>query len=419
MDFAAKNNNEVAASDASTAGQTSAHASQISTGLTYAQAGVDMDAGDAVVDLIKPALRRTHSSRVLGAYGSFAAMFRLDFKEKMFKRNYKDPVLVACTDGVGTKVVLAVEMGRLDSIGIDCVAMNVNDLIVQGAEPLFFLDYLGLSRIRPQETATIIQGVAAGCEIAGCALIGGECAEMPDIYKPGDFDIAGFAVGVVDMDRAIDPKRVKKGDVIIGLRSSGVHSNGYALVRRIIKEAKLDLNKVYPELCVQELPVLAGKNKKKRVKQVDDAADEEENIPTATAAPTNKTLGDILLEPTRIYAKAITKLVRSYKSKRVVTGMAHITGAGIEGNLCRAYPEKFDAVVDRTTWNVPPIFRFLQEKGGVDEAEMWRVFNMGVGYCVIVRPDFVDGAMKKLKRQGEKPWVMGRIEKGTGQVRFE
>jgi phosphoribosylformylglycinamidine cyclo-ligase len=349
-------------------------------GLTYAQAGVDMEAGDRVVDLIKPALRRTHSSRVLGAYGSFAAMFRLDFKEKMFKRDYKDPVLVACTDGVGTKVVLAVELGKLDSIGIDCVAMNVNDLIVQGAEPLFFLDYLGLSRIRPEETATIIRGVAEGCEIAGCSLIGGECAEMPDIYKPGDFDIAGFAVGVVEMDRAIEPKRVKKGDVIIGLASSGVHSNGYALVRRIIKQAKLDLHGVYPELGPRPL-------------------------------------GDIL-EPTRIYAKPIVKLMRSYKLKRVVTGMAHITGAGIEGNLPRAFPEKFNAVVDRSSWQVPPIFKFLQERGGVDEAEMWRVFNMGVGYCVIVRPDFAKGVMKKLRKHGEKPWVMGEIEKGTGQVRF-
>ena len=348
-------------------------------GLTYAQAGVDMEAGDRVVDLIKPALRRTQGPRVMGSYGGFGAMFRLDFKERIFKRNYKDPVLVACTDGVGTKVMLAIQMGRLDTIGIDCVAMNVNDLIVQGAEPLFFLDYLGLSRIKPEETATIIQSVAKGCEIAGCALIGGECAEMPDIYKPGDFDIAGFAVGVVEAKRAIDPTRVKKGDVIIGLPSSGVHSNGYALVRRIVKEAKLDLGKHY-----------------------DDAGP--------------GTLGDLLLEPTRIYTKAVMKVLGAYKRKRVVRGMAHITGAGLPGNLPRAYGEHLDAVVDRASWQLPPLFRFLQKHGGVAESEMWNVFNMGVGYCFIVHPEFAEGVMKKLRKAGEQPFVMGKIAKGSGQV---
>jgi len=350
------------------------------TGLTYAQAGVDMDAGDRVVDLIKPALRRTHGQRVMGAYGGFGAMFRLDFKERIFRRNYKDPVLVACTDGVGTKVVLAIQMGRLDTIGIDCVAMNVNDLIVQGAEPLFFLDYLGLSSIKPEQTAQIIQGVAKGCEIAGCALIGGECAEMPDIYKQGDFDIAGFAVGVVEAKRAVDPARVKKGDVIVGLPSSGVHSNGYALVRRIVKDAKLDLAKNYEE---------------------------------AGAA----TLGDLLLEPTRIYTRAILKVLGAYKRKRAVRAMAHITGSGLPGNLPRAFGEHLDAVVDCSSWQVPPLFRFLQKHGGVAEDEMWNVFNMGVGFCLIVRPGFVEGVMTKLKKAGEKPFVMGKIAKGTGMVR--
>jgi phosphoribosylformylglycinamidine cyclo-ligase len=356
-----------------------AEASKSPRGLTYAQAGVDMDAGDRVVDLIKPALRRTQGPRVMGAYGGFGAMFRLDFKEPIFRRNYKDPVLVACTDGVGTKVMLAIQMGRLDTIGIDCVAMNVNDLIVQGAEPLFFLDYLGLSRIRPEETASIIQGVARGCEIAGCALIGGECAEMPDIYKAGDFDIAGFAVGVVEAKRAIDPGRVKKGDVIVGLPSSGVHSNGYALVRRIVKEAGLDLAKHYDG---------AGPG----------------------------TLGELLLEPTRIYAKAVLKALGAYRRKRAIRGMAHITGAGLPGNLPRAFGEHLDAVVDRDAWQVPPLFRFLQQHGGVEESEMWNVFNMGVGYCLIVHPEFVEGVMKKLRKAGERPFVMGKITKGSGRV---
>lgn len=352
------------------------------TSLTYVQSGVDMEAGDRVVDLIQPALRRTHGPRVIGAYGGFGAMFRLDFKERIFRRNYKDPVLVACTDGVGTKVLLAVQMGRLDTIGIDCVAMNVNDLIVQGAEPLFFLDYLGLSRVDPQETAAIIQGVARGCEIAGCALIGGECAEMPDIYKTGDFDIAGFAVGVVEAKRAIDGSRVKKGDVIVGLPSSGVHSNGYALVRRIVKEANLDLAAHYDQ---------AGAG----------------------------TLGDLLLQPTRIYAQSILKVLSAYKRKRAVRSMAHITGSGIPGNLPRAFGDHLDAVVDKSAWTVPPLFRFLQQQGGVDETEMWNVFNMGVGFCLIVRPGFVDGVMKRLKRARERPFVMGKIAKGSGCVRWE
>lgn len=358
----------------------SAHAPERS--LTYAQSGVDIDAGDAVVDLIKPILKRTHGARVIGRHGAFAGMFRLDWNEKLFKRNYREPVLVACTDGVGTKVLLAAERGVYDTVGIDCVAMNVNDLIVQGAEPLFFLDYLGLSRVKPKETASMIEGVARGCEIAGCALLGGECAEMPDIYKPGDFDVAGFAVGVVELDRAMDSTRTRKGDVVIALASSGVHSNGYSLVRRIIKDAKLDLDSV---------PVELG----------------------------GKRLIDVLLEPTRIYARPIVKLLNTYKKKKVVSGMAHITGGGLPGNVNRALTEKVDAVLDRSTWEVPPIFRFLQKHGGVAEEEMWRVFNMGIGYVLIVRPDFVDGILKKLKKYGETAFVCGAIEKGTGEVRFE
>ncbi len=360
-----------------------------SGGMTYAGSGVDIEAGDKSVELMKSCLRRTHGPRVLGATGGvggtggFAGMFRLDYNEKLFKRNYKDPVLVACTDGVGTKVKLAAELGVHDTVGIDCVAMNVNDLIVQGAEPLFFLDYLGLHKQIPEQTAAIVSGVAKGCEIAGCALIGGECAEMPDIYAKGDFDIAGFAVGVVELHRAIDPMRVEKGDVIIGLASSGVHSNGFSLVRQIIAKKKLKLDQAYPELG---------------------------------EASAEKTLGDVLLTPTRIYAKPIVKLLRKYKVKRVVSGMAHITGGGLPGNVNRALPNGCDARIHLPSWTVPSVFEFLQEQGGVAREEMFRVFNMGIGFVLIVRPTFAASVVKQLNRTGEDARVIGEIIKGKGRV---
>ena len=350
-------------------------------GLTYKAAGVDIDAGDEVVDRIKPIVRRTHSPRVIGRHGAFAAMFRLDFNEKLFKRNYKDPVLVACTDGVGTKVKLAADFKVYDTVGIDCVAMNVNDIIVQGAEPLFFLDYLGLSRLDPDDTTAMIAGVAKGCEIAGCSLIGGECAEMPDIYAPGDFDVAGFCVGVVELKRATNPEKVRKGDVVIGLMSSGVHSNGYTLVRRIVADAKLDYRKKYAELGGMRLI-------------------------------------DVLLEPTRIYAKPIVKLLAGYQRVTAVTGMAHITGGGLPGNVNRALPDDVDAVIDPASWTPHPIFPFLEKHGGVDRREMFRVFNMGIGYTVIVRPAHVKPVMAKLRRLGEKPAIIGEIVKGSGAVRI-
>jgi phosphoribosylformylglycinamidine cyclo-ligase len=347
--------------------------------LTYKEAGVDIDAGDEVVSRIKHILKRTHGPRVMGPHGAFAGMFRLDYNNRLFKRNYRDPVLVGCTDGVGTKVLLAAERRIYDTVGIDCVAMNVNDLIVQGAEPLFFLDYLGLSKLEPGATAAMIEGVARGCEIAGCALIGGECAEMPDIYKPGDFDIAGFCVGVVELERVVDAARVKKGDVVIGLRSSGLHSNGYTLVRRIIRDAGLSMDAVYPDLGPHPL-------------------------------------WKVLLEPTRIYAKPIVKLLSSYKKKKVVSGMAHITGGGLPGNLARALGPKVDAKLDATKWTPQPVFSFLQQAGNVDRQEMLRVFNMGIGYTLIVRPAFADSVIEKLTKYGEDPALIGEIVKGSGQV---
>lgn len=357
--------------------------------LTYADSGVDIEAGDRVVGLIERMMRRTHGPRVIGDHGAFAGMFRLDYNEKLFRRNYRDPVLVACTDGVGTKVKLAAELGVVDTVGIDCVAMNVNDLIVQGAEPLFFLDYLGLHVQTPETTAEIVRGVCRGCEIAGCALIGGECAEMPDVYAEGDFDIAGFAVGVVELSRAIDPARVEIGDVVIGLASSGIHSNGYSLVRRIVAEAGLELDRCYDELSMY-LDV--------------------EGRPL--------TLGRILLEPTRIYAKPIVRLLRRYKVKRVVSGMAHVTGGGLPGNVNRALPEDVDVVLRRGSWPEPPIFAFLAEQGGIDPAEMLRVFNMGVGYVLIVRPAFANSVLQQLVRDGEDAFVIGETVAGDGAVRI-
>jgi len=358
--------------------------------LTYADAGVDIDAGDRLVDLIGQMMRRTHGPRVIGAHGAFAGMFRLDYNERLFRRNYRDPVLVACTDGVGTKVKLAVDLKVHDTIGIDCVAMNVNDLIVQGAEPLFFLDYLGLHRQVPEVTAEIVRGVARGCEIANCALIGGECAEMPDIYAEGDFDIAGFAVGVVELNRAIDPMRVEKGDVLIGLASDGVHSNGYSLVRRIIDVAALDLDGRYAELAAET---------------------DEDGEP--------RSLGDLLLTPTRIYARPVVRLLRRYKVKRIVSGMAHITGGGLPGNVNRALPEHLDARISLGSWDVPPLFDFLRRHGDVDPDEMLRVFNMGIGYVLIVRPTFANSVLHQMQQAGETAFVLGEVVRGSGKVRLE
>ncbi len=346
---------------------------------TYAAAGVDVEAGERVVELIKSMMRRTHGPRVMGRHGDFAGMFRLDYNEKLFQRNFRDPVLVACTDGVGTKVKLAAQLGVYDTIGIDCVAMNVNDLIVHGAEPLFFLDYLGLHKTIPERTAQIVKGVATGCEIAGCALLGGECAEMPDIYAEGDFDLAGFAVGVVELRRAVDPVRIEPGDAIIGVGSSGIHSNGFTLVRRIIEDRKLDLERVYDPIGPRPL-------------------------------------GEVLLTPTRIYARPVVSLLRRYKVKRIVSGMAHITGGGLPGNVKRALPDTVDARIDTESWTVPPVFSFLQDQGGLDRREMIDIFNMGVGYVLIVRPTFADSVVRQLRRFGETAWVMGETVEGSGRV---
>jgi phosphoribosylformylglycinamidine cyclo-ligase len=352
-------------------------------GLTYASSGVDIEEGDRFVDLIQQHIRKTHGPRVLHNPWGFAGLFRLDFNESLFKRNYREPVLLACTDGVGTKIALAVEMNKLDTIGIDLVAMNVNDLVVQGGEPLIFLDYIACGKLSPERMEAIVRGIAFACRECGCALLGGETAEMPDVYRPDDIDLAGFAVGVAELSRVTDPGRVEPGDVVIGLESDGVHSNGYSLARKVVTHAKLDLHKKYKDLDPK------------------------------------RPLGEVLLHPTRLYAKTIVKLLRKYTVKKVITGMAHITGGGLADNLVRALHPKVDAVLDAGAWTPHPIFPFLQEHGEIETAEMRRVFNMGIGYCLIVKKTFAASVKAHLKRLGERPVVIGHIEKGTGQVRIE
>ena len=351
--------------------------------LTYEQSGVSIDANDEMVARIARSLAHTHTPRVIPLHGGFAGLFRLDFNEKLFKKNYRQPVLVACTDGVGTKIKLAELAKRYDTIGIDLVAMSVNDMIVQGAEPLFFLDYLAVHKLVPEHVAEMVEGIAAGCRQADCALLGGETAEMPDVYREGEFDMAGFAVGVVERSRLIDGRRVRPGDVLLGLGSSGLHSNGYSLARHI---------------CF-----------KKAALRPDDRPDELEG----------RTVLETLLEPTRIYVRAVVGLLAGYRVKRVVHGMAHITGGGLVGNLPRVLPRRCDAVIHKDSWPVPPVFGFLQQAGPVEEREMFRVFNMGVGYVLIVAQDFADSIEAKLRRTGQNVSRMGRITSGTGKVVFK
>ncbi|MGP1271793.1 MAG: phosphoribosylformylglycinamidine cyclo-ligase [Phycisphaerales bacterium] len=350
-------------------------------GLTYADAGVDLETYDDFISRLGSIVRRTHGPRVIQNPGGFAGLFRLDFNQKLFQRNYKDPVLVACNDGVGTKVKLATAMQRYDTVGIDLVAMSVNDLIVQGAEPLFFLDYIAVPKVIPDELEAMVRGIAGACEASDCALIGGETAEMPDVYAPGEFDMAGFAVGVVELKKAMDPLRIQPGDVVLGLASDGVHSNGYSLVRKIVSARKLDLHKTYKDL------------------------------------DPDRTLGEVLLTPTRLYARPIVRLQRGYKVKKVISGMAHITGGGLAQNVERVLNEAVDVVIEPGSWPVPPVFDFLAARGRVAPDEMARVFNMGVGYVVIVRPAFADAAMRRLERLGETVRVIGEVRKGTGRVR--
>ena len=331
--------------------------------LSYRDAGVDIDAGDALVDAIKPFAKRTMREGVLGGIGGFGALFEISKK-------FKEPVLVSGTDGVGTKLRLAFDLNRHDTVGIDLVAMSVNDILVQGAEPLFFLDYFACGKLDVATATDVIKGVAQGCEQAGCALIGGETAEMPSMYPDGEYDLAGFAVGAVEKSQIIDGSKIQPGDVVLGLASSGAHSNGYSLVRKIIEVAKPDLNADFH----------------------------------------GKPLADVLMAPTRIYVKPLLALIAAMEVK----GMAHITGGGLVENVPRVLRDNLTAVLQRDAWTLPPLFQWLQQHGGVVDAEMHRVFNCGIGMVVIVAKENAKAAMAQLKDAGETVYQLGEIRDRQG-----
>ncbi len=330
--------------------------------LSYRDAGVDIDAGDALVERIKPFAKRTMRPEVLAGIGGFGALFEIS-------TSYREPVLVSGTDGVGTKLKLAFVLDRHDTVGIDLVAMSVNDILVQGAEPLFFLDYFACGKLEVGTAASVIQGIAQGCEQAGCALIGGETAEMPGMYPPGEYDLAGFAVGVVEKSAIIDGSRIVPGDVVLGLASSGAHSNGYSLVRKIVERARPDFN----------APFDGGRR-----------------------------LGEVLLAPTRIYVKPLLALLREMPG--TIKGLAHITGGGLLENVPRILRDDVRAVLEKSAWRRPKLFNWLQAEGGVAEPEMHRVFNCGIGMVAVVAPEQADAAMARLKAAGETVYRIGRIE---------
>jgi len=334
-------------------------------GLTYAQAGVDIDAGNALVDRIKPAAAATTRPGVMAGLGGFGALFDLK------AAGYSDPVLVAATDGVGTKLKIAIETGRFDTIGVDLVAMCVNDLICQGAEPLFFLDYFATGKLEVEAAAQIIEGVAAGCAASGCALIGGETAEMPGLYAPGEFDLAGFAVGAMERGTAL-PAGVQAGDVLLGLASDGVHSNGYSLVRKVVERAGLPWD--------------------------------------APAPYENVSLGDSLLTPTRLYVTSTLAAIR----QGGVHALAHITGGGLTENLPRVLPEGLGAEIDLAAWHLPPVFDWLATEGGLDQAEMLKTFNAGIGMVLVVAPEAAESLSDLLEESGETVFRIGTVTDEPG-----
>ena len=340
-------------------------------GLTYAQAGVDIDAGNRMVDLIKPLVRATARPGADAEIGGFGGIF--DLKQA----GYRDPVLVAATDGVGTKLKVAVETGRHDTIGIDLVAMSVNDLVVQGAEPLFFLDYYACGKLEPELGAAIVAGISIGCREAGCALIGGETAEMPGVYSGDDYDLAGFAVGAVERDAVLPRIDVAEGDVIIGLASSGVHSNGYSLVRKVVEKSGLSWSTPAPFM-------------------------------------TGKSLGESILAPTRIYVKSCLAAIQSTKA---VKGLAHITGGGFPDNIPRALPKGLGARINLAAVPVLPVFKWLADAGGISQNEMLRTFNCGIGMIAIVSEKDSDAVMRAFTSSGENVVVLGTVIKGSGRER--
>jgi phosphoribosylformylglycinamidine cyclo-ligase len=331
--------------------------------LSYKDAGVDIDAGNALVENIKGAVKRTTRPEVMGGLGGFGSVCQLP-------TGYKEPVLVAGTDGVGTKLRLAIDLGKHDTVGIDLVAMCVNDLIVQGAEPLFFLDYYATAKLDVDVASSVVEGIAEGCVRSGCALVGGETAEMPGMYQKGDYDIAGFCVGVAEKSRLIDGTKVQAGDQIIALASSGPHSNGYSLIRKVLEVNNTDTNEL-----------LNGKS-----------------------------IGDHLIEPTNIYVKPLLALLKEVEAH----ALCHITGGGFWENIPRVLPENAQAIVDGNSWQWPEIFNWLQEKGNITTHEMYRTFNCGVGMIVVVPADKVELSLELLKDQGESAWHIGSIANMKG-----
>ncbi|WP_289001782.1 phosphoribosylformylglycinamidine cyclo-ligase [uncultured Megasphaera sp.] len=338
-------------------------------GLTYADAGVDIDAGNKAVELMKDSVKATYRPEVLGDLGGFGGLFSL------MNSNIKKPILVSGTDGVGTKLRLAIMMNKHDTVGQDCVAMSINDVLVQGAEPLFFLDYIAVGKLDPVQVATIVKGVAHACEESGCVLLGGETAEMAGFYAKDDYDLAGFGVGIVDRDKVITGETIGAGDILIGLPSTGVHSNGFSLVRKIVFERqKMQLDQYVDELGM--------------------------------------TIGECLLTPTRLYPRPCLPLIRNFDIK----GMVHITGGGFYENIPRVLPKGIGVEIDVTTWPQLPIFGLLQKWGDVAKEEMYRTFNMGIGMILIVKVDDVDAIMANLSERGEKAYIIGKTVQSDVRV---
>jgi phosphoribosylformylglycinamidine cyclo-ligase len=348
--------------------------------LDYKSAGVDLDTYEQTMAALPPLLRRTFSPRVIDWPGGFAGLFRLDDQIGLLSRRYRDPVLVASTDGVGTKLKLAFATGRHTTVGQDLVAMSVNDCLCAGAEPLIFLDYVAMSRDDPELTSAIVQGVSDGCVEAECALLGGETAILPDFYHPGEYDLAGFCVGVVERKAVLDGAEIRLGDKVIGLASSGLHSNGYSLARKIaLEHAGLG-----PEVHVEAL---------------------------------GRTVADEFLEPTRIYVRAVKSVYRRYRVKRTVHGIAHITGGGLIDNPPRVLPQGLAIALRRGSWDVPPVFPWLRSLGQVSDEEMFRVFNMGIGLVLIVAEYYADAIVRSLRTEARIPsWVIGEVVSGDRNV---
>lgn len=348
---------------------------------TYKDAGVDLDVYAESMSRLPRLMHRTFSPRVIPSDGGFAGLFQLDFAGKLFARSYEDPVLVSGTDGVGTKLKIAQQTKRHSTVGIDLVGMCVNDLLCTGAEPLFFLDYVAMGKDDPARLEKIVQGISDGCVAGDMALLGGETAIMPDMYGDEDYDLAGFAVGVVDRKKLIDGKQISSGDIVLGLASAGLHSNGFSLVRKIVRDAGFDWDSRLDELSGQSI-------------------------------------GDVCLQPTRIYTKAIRSVQAHYRVKQVLHGIAHITGGGIEENLDRILPSGVDAVIDESTWELPPIFQWLQATGEVATSEMRRVFNQGIGMTIVVSDFYAQSIAAQLQSSGVDCFPIGKIVDGEGKVRY-